>query len=138
MKIGNVLIIFNRFQTLTIYRSDIGLDRDNRAPTPEQNVSEPHELSTTLAQISERYAEWSVQQQGDILRSLTQIANTLPQVILEPTVQRTRGRPRGALNGREPQSSTRRDPLSFELVENENRRTRRVMKEGIISGVVQL
>jgi hypothetical protein len=89
--------------------------------SPQEHISEDiqNPLKHKWQELSEQFQSWSTYQQAIALPKLTKIINE-PIQIQNPKVQKTRGRPTGALNHQ--QSSTKRNPSAFEQVDNSSTR----------------
>lgn len=82
-------------------------------PLQSQVENEDNSLSQLLEEFRQQYTSWSVSQQEVAQNKLVSLIREPSTVLLDPTVQRTKGRPAGSLN--KIQSSTRRNPSAFEI-----------------------
>ena len=87
----------------------------------QQTISEDiqNPLKQKWQDLTEQFQSWPAHQQATVLSQLTNIMNE-PIQLQNPQISRTRGYPIGALNNQ--QSSTKRNPSTFELVDNSNNR----------------
>jgi len=89
-------------------------------PVQRNSGNQQEMLQQVMEGFSARYALMPIPQQQLVLQQITNLMEAPITQIQEPVTQRTRGRPPGTSN--RPESSTRRDPSAFELVEANQRR----------------
>ena len=93
----------------------------------EEEKSPPSGLITLLNSVAEVYPTLSPNQQTETENVLMKLAYQRFWAPSEPQIQRTRGRPPGALNQTQSQSSTKREPSLHEIV---HRRCKRCSQTG--------
>ncbi|CAG8808909.1 23331_t:CDS:2, partial [Cetraspora pellucida] len=88
------------------------------APQINENSSYQEDpLQLLLQDLQQKYQEWPEFQQLTTRDALKNIIDKPVMTLQNPKIVRTKGHPSGALNKRQA-NSTRRDPFSFELVDN--------------------
>ncbi|CAB4388322.1 unnamed protein product [Rhizophagus irregularis] len=94
-------------------------------------------LQPILQNLQEKYQEWPEFQQKAAQETLNNMFNAPIMVLQNPKVVSTKGRPSGATNKRS-NTSTRRDPSGFELVEQRVRKCTHCHQSGHNSRTCQL